>query len=85
MGKCLPNDVRANLGKNEERAALVAVRKHAMYPNEPLEVRREVTSNLRSNVGAFNRWQVCGVPRPIPNLQMNREASEMACPAASVA
>jgi hypothetical protein len=54
-------------------------------PKEPLEVRPEVTPNLKWSVGAFTGWQVYGVPRPIPHPQLNREASEMARLAANVA
>jgi hypothetical protein len=54
-------------------------------PKEPLEVRCEVTPNLSWNVGAFNSWEVYGVSRPIPHLQLHRETSEMARRAASVA
>jgi hypothetical protein len=84
-GQRPPNDVGANLDNNEERASLVAVGKYAVYREEPLEARREVTPDPHRKVSAFNGWQAHVVLRAIPHLQMNRKASKMALPAANVA
>jgi hypothetical protein len=70
---------------NEERASLVAFGKYAVDRKESLEARREVARDPERKVSALSGGQVYGVPRPIPHLQMNRKANEMAGPAANVA
>jgi hypothetical protein len=73
------------VGDNEERASLVAVGKHAVDRKELLEARREVAPDPQRKVSAFGGWQAYRVPRAIPHLQMNREASKMARLATTVA
>jgi hypothetical protein len=84
-GKRPTSDIGTKFDDNEERASLVAFGKYAVYREESLEARREVTPDPRGNVSAFSGWQAYGVPRAIPHLQMNREASKMARSATSVA
>jgi hypothetical protein len=79
------SDVGTNLDDKEERASLVAFGKYAVDRKESFEVRREVAPDPERKVSAFSGWQAYGVPRVIPHLQMNREASKMARPATSVA